>query len=633
MKVQGKEITDENKQVQQKEITDPDETIDEMETEGKLKEDKTVVKKKRKRSNKSRWTVAKKKKVGVTEVENKPETKEAQEMEEISAVKMGCNKCIEVFYSERGYHEHLTSKHRIKNYSKYPPTIISRLWTKLPAVPKLSEADLKAREFQCGGCPSRFFGLSALETHEKICYKALPQVKENQAQFIYEMIEKANKEEREKDAENVDTGSRKSRSRTVKKDEEETKGKRKRDSTSKADESRKQSKVSSKKEKEAEEEISDNESNVTKEETDPKAATTDELKRETGKRTLKLSIERIPTKSHKTESNTKEDGRKEFTKKPLPKKYPLRSNKEVEAAEKLLAKYKTIEKKDAKEEEEPSNITSNFNSISDNVDNNDLDGNYSPEETQNSSTTSGPETPKLPTISRPRTRSMKPSESVSTMAEDNCDSKPSTRKRKAMDENAENKSSQKPNKKSKDSKKKLEKTEGNDDEIPESNNEEVDNLSKIGDEKSERMTEKTSQKKQTVGKKGKKVEDPISNKKDVDENKDEMPEMNKSGKPKKKKNSNKKETINEDEEHSEDGNNDIPDEPEETQKSAKTKNQKPTAKPEETKGAEDEDDDFYKCNVCEKVFATNEKYKEHKKKCTKVPKKHVCSKSSKGLHI
>ena len=192
--------------------------------------------------------------------------------------------------------------------------------------------------------------------------------------------------------------------------------------------------MSSKKDKDSEEDISDNESNSKKEESEHETLTSEEIKGEPAKRTLKVSIERIPTKSHKTESNTKEVGRKEFTNKPIPKKYPLRSNKEVEAAEKLLAKYKTIDKKDANEEEEPSNITSTSNSISDNIDNTDLDGNYSPEESQNSSTTSAPETPKLPTITRPRTRSMKPSEPMSQKVEDTSDSKQSTKKRKATDE-------------------------------------------------------------------------------------------------------------------------------------------------------------------------------------------------------
>ena len=119
--VKGKEITDEKKEEDDKEITDLDETKDEMQAEEKLKGDKSSVKKKRKRTTKSRWTVAKKKKVTIQEVGKEDESQnEEPEMEEIAAVKMGCNKCIEVFYSEGGYHEHLTARHRIKNYSKIP---------------------------------------------------------------------------------------------------------------------------------------------------------------------------------------------------------------------------------------------------------------------------------------------------------------------------------------------------------------------------------------------------------------------------------------------------------------------------------------------------------------------------------
>ena len=371
-----------------------------METEKKLKGDKSAVKKKRKRTTKSRWTVAKKKKVTIQEVCKEDESeKEEQEMEEIAAVKMGCNKCIEVFYSEGGYHEHLTARHHIKNYSKYPPTIISRLWTKIPAVPKLSAADQEAREFQCKGCPSRFFRSSALETHEKMCYKAPVQVKENQAQLIYDMIEKSLAEKSDKNETNTENAERKSRSRKGKKDEEVPKGKRKRESRSNSEDSQKEFKVSKTEPKERAEEISDNDKKLKTGKPESDEQITEETKSKSAKKTLKVSIAKLPTKSNKGYSNKNLEGRKEFTKKPLPKKYPLRSNKEVEAAEKLLAKYKTIDKKDENEEEEPSNITSTSNSISDNLDNTDLDANYSPEEINNSSTSSAPETPKLPSMS------------------------------------------------------------------------------------------------------------------------------------------------------------------------------------------------------------------------------------------
>ena len=233
------------------------------------------------------------------------------------------------------------------------------------------------------------------------------------------MIEKSNTEESRKNEPNEDNENRKSRSRIPKKHEEETKGKRKREYLSNSDKSQKQSKLSKTQQKELEAEISDNEAKSNKENPEPDSPTTEENKLNSGKKTLKVSIERIPTKTKKEESNTTRDGTKEFTKKPLPKKYPLRSNKEVEAAEKLLAKYKTLDTKDEKEEEEPRKSTTTSNSISNNLDNTDLDANYSPEEINNSSSTSAPETPKLPTISRPRTRSMKPLEDKSKKEEDN----------------------------------------------------------------------------------------------------------------------------------------------------------------------------------------------------------------------
>ena len=41
--------------------------------------------------------------------------KKKVEYTNFSVVKMGCNKCTEVFYSEGGYNDHLYCKHKIKN--------------------------------------------------------------------------------------------------------------------------------------------------------------------------------------------------------------------------------------------------------------------------------------------------------------------------------------------------------------------------------------------------------------------------------------------------------------------------------------------------------------------------------------
>ena len=62
--------------------------------------------------------------------------KKKVEYTNFSVVKMGFNKCTEVFYSKGGYNDHLYRKHKIKNVSKYLPTILNIIWQRLPALTK-----------------------------------------------------------------------------------------------------------------------------------------------------------------------------------------------------------------------------------------------------------------------------------------------------------------------------------------------------------------------------------------------------------------------------------------------------------------------------------------------------------------
>ena len=57
------------------------------------------------------------------------ENEENVKYKSISAVKLGCNRCTEVFYSEGGYNNHLFRKHRVRNVLRNPPTVINRLWS------------------------------------------------------------------------------------------------------------------------------------------------------------------------------------------------------------------------------------------------------------------------------------------------------------------------------------------------------------------------------------------------------------------------------------------------------------------------------------------------------------------------
>ena len=84
----------------------------------KLKEPKDKVRKRKRKSAKSKWTTQKKRTVCTKAVEE--ESEKEDEMIQVSAVKMGCNKCIAVFYSQGAYHDHLSKRHCIKNFGQIP---------------------------------------------------------------------------------------------------------------------------------------------------------------------------------------------------------------------------------------------------------------------------------------------------------------------------------------------------------------------------------------------------------------------------------------------------------------------------------------------------------------------------------
>ena len=166
------------------------------------------------------------------------EEESEKEDEMISAVKMGCNKCIAVFYSQGTYHDHLSKRHRIKNFDKYPPTIISKLWKKIPAIPTISKEEQAKRPFHCSACTSKFFTSDALDTHENLCYKATIEVKESQAKIMYECLAKEEEEKGDGEKKDNDGVQRESRSRIPKKKETASRKERVKGSKSKSEEHR-----------------------------------------------------------------------------------------------------------------------------------------------------------------------------------------------------------------------------------------------------------------------------------------------------------------------------------------------------------------------------------------------------------
>ena len=478
------------------------------------------------------------------------------EMIKVSAVKMGCNKCIAVFYSQGAYHDHLSTRHRIKNYDKYPPTIISKLSKKIPAIPKMSEEEEAERPYHCSGCTSKFFTTDALHTHETLCYKASIEVKESQAKIMYECLAEEEKEKGDVEKKDTDGVQRESRSRIPKKKESTSRKERGKGSKSKSEERRSRSKSCESKAALPDAEISENEKKS--EICDSQNADKDESVKRKGNLKSKEDYEMKEDKGKEmsiSDTTKKEQDPKTFNKKPPPKRYPLRNNKEVEEAKEILNKYKTINQGKEQEMKE-SETAESIDTTVEQVDNTDLDADYSPEQGNNSTSISFIETPKLPKKVRRQTRSMKNSEDTETKE----DKKSATNK---VTDEAKRKNRRQMEPKEDKEHPKSKKTKQPTKSEPASENEE---LAEISDDKSK------------------------------DSEVAEIPDIPKNAKTVKK-----------------------------NSKKASTKSQ-----PVRNEAKESEEEN-YKCNICDKVFISSDAYNLHKKNCTKVPKKHVCSKCGKGF--
>ena len=211
------------------------------------------------------------------------------------------------------------------------------------ALPKPVEND--DMRFSCPQCGTKFFKKGALETHEYFCYKLSSEDKEARAKNLYECVEDFEKQK--KLDEISDKKKDRGRSRTPKKEEA----------------------------------------------MDTKKRTTRQKSPQKGK-----------TSEIKKPAMRKE---KNFTNKPVMKKYPLRSNKEVEDAEKLLAKYKTTNKKPKKPQSKDESFTEPSGSL-DELDDTKNDSNYDPDKSASASSDQLKEKEiPLPTIRRPKMQSMK----------------------------------------------------------------------------------------------------------------------------------------------------------------------------------------------------------------------------------
>ena len=103
---------------------------------------------------------------------------------EYSVVKLGCNKCSEIYYSNGAYNKHLFDKHRIHNPSRHPPTVINQIWSRIPAMKPLS-----SNEHECNLCKARFCEYVNLIKHQESCRPRTVEEEEEKQYSLYNLVE------------------------------------------------------------------------------------------------------------------------------------------------------------------------------------------------------------------------------------------------------------------------------------------------------------------------------------------------------------------------------------------------------------------------------------------------------------
>ena len=117
----------------------------------------------------------------------------------ISAVKLGCNRCTEVFYSEGGYNDHLFKKHRVRNVLHNPLTVINKLWSKI-----LERQPLFEGQNECEICGARYFDKLIYYRHVQSCKKPMVEEFEEKQHDLYVVLERDQKEKNEEKSESTE---------------------------------------------------------------------------------------------------------------------------------------------------------------------------------------------------------------------------------------------------------------------------------------------------------------------------------------------------------------------------------------------------------------------------------------------
>ena len=118
-------------------------------------------------------------------LEDKKKNEEDVKYKSISAVKLSCNRCTDVFYSEGGYNDHLFKKHRVRNVLENPPTIINKLWSRI-----LERQPLFEGQQECEICGARYFDKLFYYQHVQTCKRPTVQKYEEKQHDLYVVMER-----------------------------------------------------------------------------------------------------------------------------------------------------------------------------------------------------------------------------------------------------------------------------------------------------------------------------------------------------------------------------------------------------------------------------------------------------------
>ena len=118
-------------------------------------------------------------------IEAKKKNEEDVKYKSISAVKLGCNRCTDVFYSEGGYNDHLFKKHRVRNVLRNLPTVINKLWSRIPERQPLFEG-----QEECEICGARYFDKLFYYRHVQKCIKPTVEEYEEKQHDLYVVMER-----------------------------------------------------------------------------------------------------------------------------------------------------------------------------------------------------------------------------------------------------------------------------------------------------------------------------------------------------------------------------------------------------------------------------------------------------------